>query len=71
MTNVNLLKSKMVAAGDENFIQILSDILVCSRTTASRKLNGEIQFTQGEIAIIAKRYNLSADEIKQIFIGAD
>lgn len=71
MTNVNLLKSKMIAAGDENFIQVLADILVCSRTTASRKLNGELQFTQGEISVIAKRYNLSADEIKQIFIGVD
>lgn len=71
MTNTNLLKSKMIAAGDENFVQVLADVLVCSRTTASRKLNGELQFTQGEISILANRYNLSADEIKQIFIGAD
>lgn len=71
MTNSNLLKSKMIAAGDENFVQVIADLLVCSRTTASRKLNGELQFTQGEIAIIADRYNLTADEIKQIFIGAD
>lgn len=71
MTNSNLLKSKMIAAGDENFVQVIADILICSRTTASRKLNGELQFTQGEIAIIADRYNLTADEIKQIFIGAD
>lgn len=71
MTNTNLLKSKMIAAGDENFVQVLAEILVCSRTTASKKLSGELQFSQGEIAIIADRYNLSADEIKQIFIGAD
>lgn len=71
MTNTNLLKSKMIAAGDENFVQAIADLLVCSRTTASKKLNGELQFTQGEIAIIADRYNLTADEIKQIFIGVD
>lgn len=71
MTNVNLLKSKMIAAGDENFIQCLAEMLVCSRTTASKKLHGELQFTQGEIAIIAEKYHLTADEIKQIFLGVD
>lgn len=71
VTNTNLLKSKMIASGDENFVQVLADLLVCSRTTASKKLNGLLQFTQGEISILADRYNLSAEEIKQIFIGVD
>lgn len=72
MTNTNLLKSKMVAAGDENFVQCLADLLKCSRTTASKKLNSELDFDQTDIGIIADRYNLSGDEIKEIFIvGAD
>lgn len=71
MTNTNLLKSKMIAAGDENFVQAIADLLNCSRTTASKKLNGELQFSQSEIAVIADHYDLSADEIKQIFIGAE
>lgn len=71
MTNTNLLKSKMIANGDENFVGTLSNFLACSRTTASKKLNGELQFSQGEIAILADKYKLSADEIKQIFIGVD
>lgn len=71
MTNTNLLKSKMIAAGDENFVQAIADHLNCSRTTASKKLNGGLQFSQSEIAVIADHYDLSADEIKQIFIGAE
>ena len=69
MTNTNLLKSKMVAFGDGNYIQCLSGILECSRTTASKKLNGELPFSQTEIVLLAKRYNLSGDDIKNIFIG--
>ena len=70
MTNTNLLKSKMILYGDENFVQALSELLGCSRTTASKKINGEIPFSQPEIAILAKRYNLSGDDIKEIFIGS-
>lgn len=68
MTNTNLLKSKMIAFGDENFVQCLSDLLGISRTTASKKLNGELAFTQTEIVILTKRYRFSADDINNIFI---
>lgn len=71
MTDTNLLKSKMVAVGDENFVECIAGLIVCSRTTASRKLYGENEFTQGEIAIIAEKYNLTSDEINRIFIGVD
>ena len=67
MTNVNLLKSKMVAAGDTDYINKLATLLDVSRTTASKKLNGEKSFTQQEIAVIAAKYNLSAEDIKEIF----
>lgn len=71
MTNTNLLKSKMIAAGDENFVDVLASLLKISRTTASKKLNGQIDFDQTDIAIITDKYNLTAEDIKQIFIGAD
>lgn len=68
MTNVNLLKSKMVATGDTDYINKLAILLDVSRTTASKKLNGEKSFTQQEIAVIATKYNLSAEDIKEIFV---
>lgn len=68
MTNVNLLKSKMVATGDTDYINKLAILLDVSRTTASKKLNGEKSFTQQEIAVIAAKYNLSAEDIKEIFV---
>lgn len=69
MTDTNLLKSKMVVVGHGNFVQCLADLLGCSRTTASKKLNGEQPFSQPEIALIAKRYHLTANDIKDIFVG--
>lgn len=69
MPNINLLKSKMILAGDESFIQCIANLLGISRTTASKKVNGEVPFTDIEIAAITKKYNLSAEDIKSIFIG--
>ena len=68
MTNVNLLKSKMVALGDTDYVNKLATLLNVSRTTASQKMNGEKPFTQLEIMAITKRYGLSAEDIKEIFI---
>lgn len=70
MTNTNLLKSKMIAYGDENFVQCLSDVLECSRTTASGKLSGKIEFSQGDIEKLTERYDFTGDDIKNIFVGA-
>lgn len=68
MTNVNLLKSKMVAFGDTDYVNKLAALLDVSRTTASRKLNGEKPFSQTEIVLITRRYALTAEEIKEIFV---
>lgn len=68
MTNVNLLKSKMVAFGDTDCVNKLAALLDVSRTTASKKLNGETSFTQPEIALITVKYGLSAEDIKEIFV---
>ena len=58
----------MVATGDTDYINKLATLLDVSRTTASKKLNGEKSFTQQEIAVIAAKYNLSAEDIKEIFV---
>ena len=58
----------MVATGDTDYINKLAILLDVSRTTASKKLNGEKSFTQQEIAVIAAKYNLSAEDIKEIFV---
>ena len=63
MTNTKFLKKKLVDAGIDDFIKGLSDILNISRPTARRKLNGETDFTQSELTILAERLNISAEEI--------
>lgn len=69
--DVKLLKSKMVLYGDEEFVTAISKLLVISRQTASAKLNGASDFTQSEIKQISQHYHLSADDIKNIFVGDD
>lgn len=59
----------MVLYGDEDFVTAISKLLEIARQTASAKLNGKSDFTQTEIAIIARRYDLSADDIQKIFVG--
>ena len=61
----------MVLFGDEDFVKVIANILGVSRQTASAKLNGNSEFSQTEIALIAKHYNLSVDEIQKIFIEGD
>ena len=68
MTNTNLLKSKMIATGDENFVECLASLLKISRATASKKLNGLTDFDQTEIGIITDHYNLNADDVIKIFV---
>ena len=61
----------MVLYGDEDFVNTLALILNVSRQTAASRLNGTTEFSQSEIAIIAKRYELTDEEIRKIFIEGD
>ena len=45
----------------------LAKILGISETTLSLKINGKAEFKQTEIRIIADRYSLTADDIKELF----
>ena len=66
--NKLLLKSKMAAAGDT--AEKLAGILQITSQTFSAKINEKkAEFTQTEIEIIAKRYNLTPDELRDIFFS--
>ena len=69
--NGRLLKAKMILYGDENFSECLATILNITRQTASSKLNGSTSFTQPEISTIAKRYQMTGDEIREIFVEGE
>ena len=71
MTNTKLLKSKMVLAGDDDFVKAISELLEVSRQTASDKLYGKSKFNQTEIAVMARHYAMTAEEIRQIFVGSE
>lgn len=60
----NLIKHKMLDLNREDFVAYLSELLGCSRPTASNKLNGKTEFTEEEISILTKALNFSADELR-------
>lgn len=64
--NTKLLRSKMVLFGDTSYS--LAQALDISPQAFSLKLNGEREFKQEEIKIIQDRYNLSPDEVVDIFL---
>lgn len=61
----NLIKHKMLDMNRDDFITFLTEILNCSRQTASNKLNGITDFTESEIAILSDKLNFSAEELKK------
>ena len=65
--DINLLKSKMALNGDNQVD--LSEALDITQNSLSFKMTQKSDFKQSEIDIIAKRYNLTGDEIKQIFFN--
>ena len=67
--NKKMLPAKMVLFGDTG--DTLAEFLGINRSTLSYKMNqtkgGE--FVQGEIAKIKARYNLTAEELNDIFFA--
>lgn len=62
----HLLKQKMVDNNDT--MKMLAQVLDIAQNTLYKKMQGTVQeFTQTEIRKIAERYNLTAEEIKDIF----
>ena len=71
MTNINLLKSKMAAAGYATFTRDLMILLGISWTAASQKLNSKANFSQKDISILTDKLKLTGDEVKEIFMSGD
>lgn len=67
--NLNLLNSKMALYGDTN--ETLSKALDLSqqRLSAKRNSTNGAEFTQSEIQIIKERYNLTDQEVVEIFLS--
>ena len=66
--NSKLFRSIMVLNNDTN--KTLADYLNISEQTVCNKINENgTEFKQGEIAMIIKRYNLSDQQIRDIFFN--
>lgn len=67
--NIALLKSKMALHGDSQ--TDLAEALDITKNTMTNKMQKKNEFKQSEIDLIAKRYDLTADELKEIFFNED
>ena len=70
--NIKKLKLKMfenMPDNDDSFNRELVKVLDISMPTAISRLNGESKFTYDEITKLKNTYNLSAEEIDEIFFG--
>ena len=66
--NSQMLRSIMVLHGDTN--KDLAKLLGKTEQSISNKINEKgTEFTQGEIAKIKAKYNLSAEQVEAIFFG--
>ena len=66
MTDKNEFRAEMVRFGDRQ--EDLAAALGIATVTLSAKINGDRDFTQGEILQIAIRYNLTAEAVVRIFL---
>lgn len=60
----SLIKKKMIDAGRDDFVNYLSQLLGCSKQSASGKLNGSTKFTEQDISRLATALDISGDELK-------
>lgn len=66
--NKELLRSVMVLNGDTN--RDLAEFLDISEQSVSNKINENgTEFKQSEIAAIRQRYNLTAEQVTNIFFA--
>lgn len=65
LVDKRLFKSKMYLYGDNG--KSLAKYLGITQATVSRCLNGRAEFTQSQIGRIKDRYELTAEEVEDIF----
>lgn len=68
--NTNGLKIAMLKRGDNKFIEKIAKITGVDSTTASKKMKFGT-FKQTEIKKLVKYYDLTSDEIKDIFFNSE
>lgn len=62
------IKMIMIQGGDKGTYKELADLLGISEPSVVNKLKGRQDFKLKEIRIFAKHYNLTAEQIVNIFI---
>ena len=63
-------KLKVIMVLHDESVRDLADVLGLSPSSVYRKLNGECgEFTQGEIAKIKAHYDVTAEQVDQIFFA--
>lgn len=67
MTNTNKLKAKIAERG-LNMKELAENINISS-STFSQKVSGKVKFSQDDIRKIDKELNLTADELREIFLS--
>ena len=69
--NKNLLRSIMALHGDSD--TTLAEYLLISRSRFSAKINetGGAEFNKGEITKIKQKYNLTAEQVDEIFFSQE
>ena len=65
----NALKAQMALTGI-NSIE-LAQLLEIDKTTFYRKLNGQSEFTQGELSKMVQIFKLDAQQIQDIFFAKE
>ena len=65
------IKKKMLDAGRDDFVTFLAEILNISVPAASRKLNGEVNFSETDSKIISEKLNFTSDELKTAIESSD
>lgn len=64
----NLIKHKMLDLKRDDFVTYLSELLGCSRQTASNKMSGVSKFSEEEISILTMKLGFTADELKNAIV---
>lgn len=69
--NKKLLRSIMILHDDNNDLLAAALGITPQRLSAKMNETGGAEFTQGEIKIIVKRYNLTPQQVIDIFFSDD
>ena len=64
----NLIKKKMIDAGRDDFVNYLSELLDCSKQSASGKLNGNTRLTEEDISILTLKLGITGEELRNAMV---